>query len=181
MGLNKKEHDLYYPYLVNQDGELCLRCGKTPTVDYTNESFCKRLVIHETKYERPLNIINMCLLCDSCNQKFHPDKPERFTRDLTPEMQVSRAKEPSCREYMINRVTYDGGVEQRQLIASCAEKYHVSLKAVNGYLEKLTSDEGILKDVFNGTDTIIFLKSKAPEFKFDILSGAWLEVAPQRR
>lgn len=176
MGLNKKEHDLYYPFLVNQDGEYCLRCGKTPTVEYSDSFFCQRLVIHETEYIRPLDVKKLCLLCDSCNQKFHPEKQEKFSRELTPEMQVNRAKEPSCREYMINRVIYDGGVEIHQLIASTAEKYQASIKAVTGYLDKLTSDEGKLAEVFNGTYTKIYLKSKAPKFEFDIMTNSWLEI-----
>ena len=58
--LNKRERDHFYPMLCLRDGAFCQLCQKT-------ESEVSILQIHEIKYERPLRIENMKLICPSCN------------------------------------------------------------------------------------------------------------------
>ncbi len=60
--MNKTEIDLYYPRLVVIHGEYCYLCTKTP-----KELDVEKLEIHEIKYERPLRLANMRLMCHGCN------------------------------------------------------------------------------------------------------------------
>ena len=62
LALNGKEVEFYYPRLVLIYGEYCFLCGKIPM-----ELNVEKLEIHEIKYERPLRIGNMRLLCHGCN------------------------------------------------------------------------------------------------------------------
>jgi len=171
-GLNKREHDYYYPKLTEEYGEVCLRCGNTPLAASNDANYCHRLLIHETKYLRPLDINFMCLLCDSCNQRMHPPKPIKTKRDKTPEMERADEKEPLAREYILHRIKFDGSADRRDLIASAAEKAKCSEKAVHSYLNKLTSTEGPLIEQLD----IIYEKGKQPELKYDIELGQFIEV-----
>jgi len=139
--------------------------------------YCKRLLIHEIKYERPLNIDNMRPLCDSCNQEIHPPKPEELNEKLMkPELKINRANEPRARQYIINRILLDGECDYNKLVAAAAEKVGASTKAVETYMDKLTSDEGKLKEMF-GT---VYLRGYEPQIKFDLMTNTWITEVPAR-
>lgn len=171
MSLNKKEHDYWYAFLVKRDGEICQMCHKMPNAT-KREFFVPRLLIHEKRYHRPLQEEDLSLLCDSCNQYIHPPKEEKFKREMSPELAINRAKEPRARQYLINRVLIDGHESYNTLVNSCAEKVGVSIKAVDTYMDKLTSDEGPLINTFDE----IYVRGYEPKFKFDLLSNLWVTV-----
>lgn len=60
--MNKREIDFYYPSIILRDGEYCRLCGQTP-----KELTVDKLEIHEIRYERPLRLDDMVLLCHGCN------------------------------------------------------------------------------------------------------------------
>jgi hypothetical protein len=175
LSLNKREHDIWYPILINRDREICQVCHKTPRATKP-EYFVRRLIIHEKEYKRPIEAELLCLLCDRCNQLIHPQKQERFKREMPPELAVNREKEPRARQYIVNRILMDGSTNIRKLIASTAEKVGCSTKAADSYLDKLVSDEGILTDIMGD----IFLKGYEPEIKFDIMANVWVTTRPAK-
>lgn len=175
MSLNKREHDIWYPILVNNYQEKCSMCGRSPKAKKP-EDFVVRLLIHEKEYKRPLRLEYLALCCDSCNQLIHPEQPEKFKREMLPELAINRIKEPRAREYMVNRVILDGSCNIRKLLASCAEKVGCSIKAADSYLDKLTSDEGILIEILGD----IYLKGYEPKMKYDIITNIWITESPAK-
>jgi len=177
MSLNKREHDLWYQFLVIKKTEVCENCKRTPKAKPGSPHYVPRLLIHEKQYKRPIQLDLICFLCDSCNQLVHPTKPERFRREAPPELKVNRIKEPIAREYMINRILLDGKEDMNTLLASTAEKAGCSIKTCESYLDKLTSDEGMLIEIL-GT---IYLRGYEPKLKFDIMSTRWIEDEPAKQ
>jgi hypothetical protein len=169
LSLNKREHDIWYPILVNNFNEVCSMCGRSPK-SKVPEHFVLRLLIHEKEYKRPLKLENLSLACDSCNQLIHPEKQEKFKREMSPELAINRVKEPRAREYMVNRILLDGSCNIRKLLSSCAEKVGCSIKTADSYLDKLTSDEGRLVEVLGD----IYLNGYQPIMKFDIMANIWV-------
>ncbi len=174
--LNKREHDLFFPQMIVKYGNFCYLCQRTPLA--TNKSmYCSRLLIHEIKYERPLKLDNMRPLCDSCNQEIHPPKPEELDeKQMKPELKINRANEPRARQYCINRILLDGECDYNRLVNACSEKVGASTKAVESYLDKMTSDEGKLKEMF-GT---VYLRGYEPVMKFDLMSNTWITEVPAK-
>ena len=174
--LNKREHDLFFPQMIVKYGNWCHLCQKTPLA--TNKAlYCNRLLIHEIKYERPLKLENMRPLCDSCNQEIHPPQPEELNeKQMKPELKINRANEPKARQYAINRILLDGDCDYNKLVAATAEKVGASTKAVESYLDKMTSDEGKLKEMF-GT---VYLRGYEPQMKFDLMTNTWVTEVPAK-
>lgn len=173
--LNKREHDIWYPLMIHEYGCWCYMCQKSPLAK-TPDLFCPRLLIHEIKYERPLKLENMRPLCDVCNQQIHPERPEKFKREMTPELAINRAKEGPARQYIINRILLDGSESYNKIVNAAAEKVGVSTKTIETYMDKLTSDEGRLIEQF-GT---VYMRGYEPEMKFDLVSNNWVEVNPAK-
>lgn len=93
--MNKREIDIFYPRLVQRDGEFCSFCQKTPF-----ELGVDKLKIHEIKYERPLKLANMRLFCHACNCKSEFSKENIGERPETPEYKVSRQIKPLFLEWL---------------------------------------------------------------------------------
>ena len=172
--LNKREHDIFFPGMIIRYGNFCYLCQRTPLAK-DPRMYCSRLLIHEVEYVRPLSLDNMRPLCDKCNQEIHPPKPEELNEDeMKPELKINRIKEPKARQYCINRILLDGSCDLNKLVNSCAEKIGSSTKAVESYMDKMTSDEGKLKEEF-GT---VYLRGYEPKMKFDIMTASWITERP---
>jgi hypothetical protein len=174
--LNKREHDYFFPLMIVKYGNFCYLCQKTP-LSQDRKYYCKRLLIHEIKYERPLKLENMRPMCDSCNQEIHPPKPEVLDeKQMKPELKINREKEPKVRQYIINRILLDGECDYNKLVAAAAEKISVSTKTVETYMDKLTSDEGKLIETF-GT---VYLRGYEPKMKYDLMTNTWITEIPPK-
>ena len=174
--LNKREHDMFFPQMIVKYGNFCYLCQKTPLAK-DKTMYCKRLLIHEIKYERPLKLEFMRPLCDSCNQEIHPPKEEKLDeKQMKPELKINRKNEPRARQYMINRILLDGECDKNRLVNACSEKVGASIKAVESYLDKLTSDEGKLVENF-GT---VYLKGYEPKMKYDLMTNTWITEVPAK-
>ena len=174
--LNKREHDMFFPQMIVKYGNFCYLCQRTP-LSQNKSMYCKRLLIHEIKYERPLKLENMRPLCDSCNQEIHPPKPEELDeKQMKPELKINRVKEPIARQYIINRILLDGECDYNKIVAAAAEKAQCSTKAIETYMDKLCSDEGKLIETF-GT---IYLRGYEPKMKFDLMTNTWITEVPAK-
>ena len=167
---------MFFPQMIIKYGNYCYLCQKTPLA--TNpDMYCNRLLIHEIEYKRPLNIENMRPLCDSCNQEIHPAKEEKLDeKQMKPELKINRKNEPKARQYMINRILLDGECPMDRLVNACSEKVGASIKAVESYLLKLTSDEGKLIETFG----IVYLKGYEPKMKYDLMTNTWITEVPAK-
>lgn len=174
--LNKREHDIFFPQMIVKYGNFCHLCQRTPLSTNPN-LYCNRLIIHETKYERPLKLENMRPLCDSCNQLIHPPKEEELDRkQMKPELKINRKNEPRARQYIINRILVDGSCDYNKLIAAAAEKIGGSTKAVETYMDKMCSDEGKLIETL-GT---VYLRGYEPKLKYDIMTNTFITEVPEK-
>lgn len=174
--LNKREHDMFFPQMIVKYGNFCYLCQRTP-LSNDKEMYCKRLLIHEIQYERPLKLENMRPLCDVCNQMIHPPKPEELNeKQMKPELKINRANEPRARQYIINRILLDGECDYNKLVAAAAEKVGASTKAVESYMDKMVSDEGKLIETF-GT---VYLRGYEPKMKFDLMTNSWITEVPAK-
>jgi len=174
--MNGKEIKLWTPLVLNEHGIFCCLCQRTPKAK-TPELFVPRLLIHEIKYERPLKLENMRPICDSCNQKIHPEKQEKFNKkDMKPELAINRAKEGPFRSYVVNRILLDTSEDYNKLVNAACEKVGCSTKAGDTYMDKLCSDEGRLLEMF-GT---VYMRGYEPEMKFEIMSNSWVTVTPAK-
>ena len=95
---------------------------------------------------------------------------------MKPELKINRANEPRARQYCINRILLDGECDYNRLVNACSEKVGASTKAVESYLDKMTSDEGKLKEMF-GT---VYLRGYEPIMKFDLMSNTWITEVPAK-
>ena len=174
--LNKREHDMFFPQMIVKYGNYCYLCQRTP-LSQSKSMYCKRLLIHEIKYERPLKLENMRPLCDSCNQEIHPPNEEKLDeRLMKPELKINRANEPRARQYIINRILLDGSCDYNKLVNACSEKVGASTKAVESYMDKMTSDEGKLIETF-GT---VYLRGYEPKMKYDLMTNTWITEVPAK-
>jgi hypothetical protein len=158
--LNKREVDFFYPNLVVRDGEYCRLCGQTP-----NELKVEKLEIHEIKYERPLKIANMCLLCHGCNHlhSLNKENIEGGERDPTV-FRTSRKVKPVFLEYVSSRMqeSIKDGCDYRALVADSALYTGMAVQTIRNWLYPL--HEGIESPYIAWGDRL-YLKGREPRGK----------------
>lgn len=156
--LNKKEREKFYELLVQRDGEYCQLCGKT-------KKEAAILEIHETKYDRPLQINNMKLLCHGCNHNPSLTKSEIYQRDPTPEHKKNIEKEPFFRQWLYGKLLENNyHYPYDEVIDSGAYVCGVSTETIKRYLRPLMSDEGYLSKPMasQSGELHVYIKGKEP-------------------
>lgn len=116
--MNGREIAFYYPRLILLTGEYCLICGKTP-----EELGVKKLEIHEIRYERPLKIANMKLLCHGCNHLEILSKENIDGREDAPAIyRVSKERHPIFLEWISGEMmkNVNQGCEFSSLVADAS-------------------------------------------------------------
>jgi hypothetical protein len=98
--LNGREIDFYYPKITKRDFEVCSLCQKT-----CFELNVDKLEIHEIKYERPLKLSNMKLLCHGCNHisDLNKENIDGF-REETPEFRIRMTVRPIFLEWLSKKM-----------------------------------------------------------------------------
>ena len=158
--LNKRERDHFYHELCKRDGAFCQLCQKT-------ESEVSILQIHEIKYERPLKIENMKLLCPSCNRIDELSKEKIDTTNASAEHKKNLIKEPYFRQWIIGKM-YENNYHYQldEIIDSGAYVVGVSTETIKRYLHPLCSEEGPFSKPIAWADgnLHIFVKGREPSY-----------------
>jgi len=133
--LNGKEIEFYYPRLITIYGEYCQLCGKTPL-----ELNVEKLEIHEIKYDRPLILANMRLLCHGCNhiKVLNKENIEGGERDPMV-FRTSRIVRPIFLEYVSNEMqnAIKDGCNYPVLVADAALYTGMAIQTIRNWLRIL--------------------------------------------
>lgn len=159
--LSKRERDWFYPQLIARDGEFCQLCHKT-------KSEVSLLEIHETKYERPLKLENMRILCHGCNHLLSLRKERIESVNATPEHKKNMEKEPLFRNWILGLLQeHNFHYELDEIIDSGAYTIGVSVETIKRYLRPLCSSDGpFTKPIAWADGTLhIFMKGKEPYYQ----------------
>ena len=166
--LNKKERDYFYPLICQRDGEYCQLCQKT-------KDQVSILQIHELKYERPLRLDNMKLLCPSCNRISDLSKEKIDSVNATPEHKKNMVKEPYFRQWVLGKM-YENNYhyELDEIIDSGSYIIGVSTETIKRYLKPLCSEEGCFSKPIAWADgnLHIFVKGHEPIYNSDNLKSS---------
>ena len=158
--LNKRERDHFYPMLCKRDGAFCQLCQKT-------EAEVSILQIHEIKYERPLRVENMKLLCPSCNRIDELSKEKIDSTNASAEHKKNLIKEPYFRQWLIGKM-YENNYHYQldEIIDSGAYVVGVSTETIKRYLHPLCSEEGPFTKPIAWADgnLHIFVKGREPSY-----------------
>ena len=134
-GMNKREIDFFYPRLVIIYREYCFLCGKT-----TMELNVDRLEIHEIKYERPLRISNMRLLCHGCNHLKELNKENIEGGERDPQVfRISRRIRPIFLEFISNEMqeAIKDGCDYNTLVADATLYTGMVIQTIRNWLRPL--------------------------------------------
>ena len=142
--MNGRTREKKYCEMADIEGEYCHLCGALPTE--------RQLVIHHKDNNNYNNdISNITLLCRTCNYNTHPRMAERpvalceSSNAYPTALSVNRMKERGCRKYILEKMINNNSANYKRLIVSSAEFMNISPVTTKRYLDKMCSDEGILK------------------------------------
>lgn len=133
--MNKRLHDILYPYLIGVQGPVCAN-------KYCNNK--ENLVIdHIDNNNSNNNINNLQLLCRSCNtKKNHPRTTEPNERAAPPEYSAGKRNFKLAKKYIYGRLwdpAENNGLNLDELIDDVAAYVDCSQTQVKNYLKKLCS------------------------------------------
>ncbi len=158
--LNGREIDFYYPRLVKRDGEYCQLCNKT-VLDLSVE----KLEIHEIKYERPLKMENMKLLCHGCNHKEYLNREniDSLTgRDAPVEYKMSRKIKPFFLEWLTGKMqTNNYHMPYKQIVKGGSYYTGMHVQTIKNWLDPLL-DHPESPYITWGDE--VYLKGKEPHY-----------------
>ena len=142
--MNGRTREKKYCEIADIEGEYCHLCGALSTE--------RQLVIHHKDNNNSNNdISNLTLLCRTCNYNTHPRMAERpvalceSSNAYPTALSVNRMKERGCRKYILEKMINNNSANYKRLIVSSAEFMNISPVTTKRYLDKMCSDEGILK------------------------------------
>lgn len=142
--MNGRTREKKYCEIADIEGEYCHLCGVLSTE--------RQLVIHHKDNNNSNNdISNLTLLCRTCNYNTHPRMAERpvalceSSNAYPTALSVNRMKERGCRKYILEKMINNNSANYKRLIVSSAEFMNISPVTTKRYLDKMCSDEGILK------------------------------------
>jgi len=137
--MNKREHDIVFPLLVEKFGKKCRKCNKKFRIANPK----KLLVDHIDNNNNNKDFGNLQLLCRSCNtKKNHPRTTEPTTRNAPPEFTAGKKNYKKAVKYVRglmedpenhNALEYDSLTND---IAACVD---CSQQSVKNYLLKMIS------------------------------------------
>lgn len=163
--LNKREIDFYYPRLSIIYGEYCILCGKIPL-----ELGIERLEIHEIRYERPLKIANMRIMCHGCNNLKELNKTNlEVTVEAPPQVYtVSQRVYPIFRDWLAGEmmIRIKDGMEITMLIADACLYTGMKRQTIINWLRPLYEGE---TSPFINWSGCIFLRGREPRTKIEEL------------
>lgn len=174
--LNKREIDLYYPALIIRDGEYCRLCGSMPS-----ELKVDKLEIHEIKYERPLRLVNMCILCHGCNHLQTLNKENIEGGEVVPvTYRASRVIHPIFLEFVSTKMqnSIKDGCDYNKLLADACLYTGMRKQTIQNWLFPLY--EGETSPYIMWGDRL-YLKGREPRGKMQYLPTREEELSEQHQ
>lgn len=179
-----------YRFLALRDGgERCIKCGATPpktklTIDHADGNHfnndpenlsllcqgCNDLMRKKSPSDHRKSIVKYRAMCVCVKNTQQPGGNTELNKTIldynqgSVEMRANGLFEARFRDWIMGIIKAQGSYPKREAINAGAEYVGCSTATVTRYLEKMTSDAGILAETLNTLrQTVIVFKSLYPE------------------